>query len=426
LPAWQRLGLEIFGRLPQSWGRTAVQRAQALSGLDPSHLEGLTSERLAAERLRDYPTNQSRYANITLGAPLGGAAAHLALLLEGPFLPGTFVTTLRGGARHGSVDEFLANSRSLARRICDANPDLLAIQHFDPVHDGWLTQNLNHLRFKLLDLPNAYTQFIDARLEPGGTVVYLDCGATWLRYRLGERQYLQVGGWGDISPEEYLEGSPRLEVFSRRTGLHQSAWKLADHETEYGPESEWGSEPGLEAALAEYCRMRSARLIHIRLPHPHDFSTLAFEATRLALAKDGREPAGMMIEMFSQFEVWAVMRSGLLPLWLVFNTRDSLAYLKHMRAAFPTGKPVFFSPLATFSITPDLVPFGEWEDALAGTDWHLAGARPSHYPADTWAVLHWRDKVGAWAAENQHPIKSRFTGSELLALSQKIQTAAML
>ena len=116
--------------------------------------------------------------------------------MGGPFLPQAFVTTLKHGSMTGDVNEYLHRSLDIALRLADENPGIMTIQHFDPVHDGWMTRFVNHLRFKLLDLPSAYTDFIKSKLEPGGAVVYLDSGASWLRYRVGPRSVFQVGGWG--------------------------------------------------------------------------------------------------------------------------------------------------------------------------------------------------------------------------------------
>jgi hypothetical protein len=295
----------------------------------------------------------------------------------------------------------------------------MTVQHYDPVHDGWLTRFVNHLRFKLLDLPSAYIEFIKSRLSPGGAVVYLEGGATWLRYRVGPRSVFQVGGWGGISAEEFLQGSDRIRLYAPRAGLKITDWKLDPEHwpLETGPESEWGSEPGLAEALETFCRSEGYRFVRICLPHPNDFSRLAFRAAQSLLAKEGREAAGVLVEMFSQFDTNAARQAGLLPLWLIFNTEDSSEYLKEMRTQFPAGKPVFFSPLSTFSLTPDLVPFKTWDAALADFRLIIIGARQSHYPADARALVKWVEPLRAWVAENRNPVRGRLEAEELTKLT---------
>ena len=72
---------------------------------------------------------------------------------------------------------------------------MITIQHYDPVQDGWLTRYVNHLRYKLLSLPPAYSAFIDNKLFKGGTLVYLVGLAEQAWYRIGPNNYFQVGGY---------------------------------------------------------------------------------------------------------------------------------------------------------------------------------------------------------------------------------------
>jgi hypothetical protein len=169
----------------------------------------------------------------------------------------------------------------------------------------------------------------------------------------------------------------------------------------------------LGEALEAFCQREGYRFVRIRLSQPHDFSRLAFRAVERLLEKEGRAPAGALVEMFTQFDATAVLRSGLLPLWLVFNTQDSLDFLRRMTPQFPKDKPVFFSPLTTFSITPDLVPWSEWESALSGLSWTNIGTRPSHYPADARALVSWADKLRDWCEKNAQPIRGRLSAGEL-------------
>jgi hypothetical protein len=419
-PGWQKALLVGLGALPQGVARFAISRFQSISGLSPKVLDNLNIDEIIQERLNDYTQNTITYPTIVMGAALGGASTYLSLALGGPFLPQTFVVSLKGGSMNGDVNKYLHRSLRPALRIADQNPGLMTIQHYDPVHDGWLTRYVNHLRFKLLDLPPAYITFIKSRLEPGGAIVYLESGATWLRYRLGPRSVFQVGGWGGFSAEEFLEGSQILRDYARHAGLKFTDWKLKNFPLEKGPESEWGSEPGLAEALEAFCKTEGYRFVRISLPHPNNFSRLAFAAAQKLLEKEGRQPAGTLVEMFSQFDATAAHQSGLLPLWLVFNTKDSLEYLQEMRSQFPSNKPVFFSPLATFSLTPGLVPFEKWETTLSKFDWINIGARRSHYPADTRALVKWVEPLHRWVKEHYKPIQSIVSAEEIKYLANLI------
>jgi hypothetical protein len=123
-------------------------------------------------------------------------------------------------------------------------------------------------------------------------------------------------------------------------------------------------------ALERFCIQENYRFFRIGLPSPLDYSRLAFKAVEHIHQNEAREPAGVLVEVFSQFDATAILRGGLLPVWLVFNTLDSRDLLLEMRSFFPRGKPVFFSPLSTFSLTPDLVPWEDWDKIMSGLDWH--------------------------------------------------------
>jgi hypothetical protein len=91
-----------------------------------------------------------------------------------------------------------------------------------------------------------------------------------------------------------------------------------------------------------------------------------------------------------------------------------------MRPHFPVEKPVFFSPLATFSLPPDRVPWKDWESALGGIEWINIGTRSSHYPADSRALVKWSEPLRKWVEKNRIPIKSHLDADELVQISHNI------
>ena len=421
LPAWQRAAVRLVSGFPQRFIRFLTSRIQLLGGQDPSLLEGFSINRLIQTRLDDYAQLNATFPALTIGVGQAGSTSSLTMALGGLYLPQTFVVSLRGGSYHGDVHEYLDRSLGQALHIARENPSLLTIQHYDPIHDGWLTRFLNHLRFKLLDLPEIYRDFIRTHLEPGGAIVYLEGGASWLRYRLGERSVLQVGGGGGIPPDEYLEGSERIRRYATSIGLTQTDWRLPEYPLEPGAESEWGSEPGLAESVEAFCHIEGYRFVRIHMDQPHGFSRLAFATMRRLLEKEGREPAGTLVEMFSQFDTTASLESGLLPLWLIFNTGDALDFLREMKPQFPSDKPVFFSPLSTFSVTPDLVPYQSWEQTLPG--FINIGAAEKRYPADLRALVDWSAPLHDWVAAHRQPVRARLQAEELLEIAAGMKKA---
>lgn len=419
---WQRAGLSLLSRMPAWVNKPVISFLSRFSAINPSLARNLEIEKLISERLADYRELEGHFQVITTGAALGGATAQISLAMGAPFLPIAFVMTLRGGSVRGETREYFMRSFDLSKSITQDNPEIMAIQHFDPVHDGWITRWANHLRLKLLSLPEIYKNYIRRNLTPGGSICYLDCGARWLRYRVGERNIFQIGGWGDISPQEFINGSTRLKNYAEKARLTGYPWHLDGYPLEEGPESEWGCEEDYLNSLRDFCQENGYRLIHISLPDPHDFSTLAFKCTQSLLEKANRRPAGVFIEMFSQFDPTITMRSGLLPVWLVFNTHISLDYLRKMKTEFMTDKPVFFSALSTFTITPDIVPWEKWMEELKDFEVVNCGARADYYPTDLQALIAWRRQLEPWISGNENLLSQSLSPQELHEIAAKTRT----
>src|SRR5512139_3572022 len=222
----QRLGLRAISTLGPRVVRAVVERNQRGVGLDPHLASAIDVEAAAQQHIDEYDGLDGPFDAILVGAPNGGVA-HLANALGAPFLSQHFVFSFRGNGATDDVAAYQRHGASLAGPILARNPHVAVINHYDPVHDRWLISSLNHIRLKLLSLPEAYRRFISARLRPGGTLVFVDCTSTWRQYRIGPRHTFQVGGLGGLSDQSFLE-----------------RWPL-DFPLEEQSESEWGALPEL-------------------------------------------------------------------------------------------------------------------------------------------------------------------------------------
>jgi hypothetical protein len=412
--------LRAIGYLPQSVAGWLIPRAPNANAIEGEVVRKLNINDLVQARLDDYKEIKGRFPAITMGVGMGGTTAHISLGLNGPFLPQAFVLTLKRGSMDGSVQKYFNLSADIAREVTSRNPGVMSIQHYDPIHDGWLVRRVNHLRLKLTDLPDAYKEFIRKHLVAGGELVYLEGRASWKQFKVGEKNVFQVGGWGDISDNEFLNGSSRIHNYCVKEKIKFEDWKLNDYPLINGFESEWGSEPGLGEALEQFCNQEGYKFIKISFDDPNQFNKLAFKAVQKQLELDGKEPSGTIVETFSQFDTSVIRASGLVPLWLIFNTEDSVRFLKEMVKVFPKEKPVFFSPLSTFSFTPDMAKWESWEEALSGTNWINIGTRKDHYPADSWTLIEWTKPLRKWSASHPNPIQNRLTGDILQKLAKQI------
>ena len=98
LTRFQCLVLRALGIFPQHLGGWIISRFQSLTALNPGALQDLTIDQLLFSRLQDYAQLNEKFPVLILGAGLGGATAHLSLALGGPFLPQSFVLTIKGGS----------------------------------------------------------------------------------------------------------------------------------------------------------------------------------------------------------------------------------------------------------------------------------------------------------------------------------------
>ena len=168
-----------------------------------------------------------------------------------------------------------------------------------------------------------------------------------------------------------------ISAYAKSAGLKTTHWSLnTDHwPLETGPESEWGSEPGLAEALEAFCKNEGFRFV----PHPpatpeRFLANWPFRQPNACSKRKTVRPPGSAVECFSQFDATATLQSGLLPLWLIFNTHDSARYLKEMSVQFPKDRPRFLLAAGYVFDDPRHGRLDDWRAAL-GRDFINIGAR---------------------------------------------------
>lgn len=350
--------------------------------------------------VRQYP--RRRYKAILVGAP-SGAAAHLAALLEAPLLTNSFLLSFRHRIAPDDIRSYARFGRELSRRILEADAEGIfeTVNHFDPLHDRSLVKFADLLRLRLIQLPEAYREFIRENLAPDGHLILLNCIYPWKQYRFSdsEREYLQVGGLGGVSPEEFL-----------------TRWPLgSEAEPVDRPESEWGCPPGFAEAVRRFVNEEGFSLLELRFDHPEQLSLLAYRAYRAA----GASEEEIMLDCFTYSSPYTNVITGVPALWLPFNAHDSLAFARRFLEG-KRFKRIYLALVPSFARCPDTVPFREWHELLsAHGQLELLGVDPKAYPADPLAPFAFTRALERLRRFHRRP-RLRLSASQLENLAQQL------
>lgn len=375
-PPGSELYLWLLSLLPEGLRIAGVEWGMAIGvGNSPKQLEGFSVDSLCEWCLRQYPVREKGYKAIVVGSPNGGIA-HLAALLRAPFLTSSFgVSFSRPPIEADDLESYRGIGRGLAETILrkeevegGENLDFEVINHYDPLHDRNLVKYVNRIRIKLLGLPRAYQDFILENLAPQGKIILINCGYRWPQFVEGERSFLQIGGLGGVSPQEYLDrfGSDlpiELDPKERR-------------------ESEWGCPEEFASSVKEFATQQGIELLELLFDHPQEYSLLAYRAY---LECKGSRREEVLLDSFNHQNPRTNVQTGIPALWLPFNTEDSLAFA----GEFLKGKEfrrIYLTVLPSFAGSPDTPAIERWIELTSKHgDLELLGISPRLFPADTLA-----------------------------------------
>lgn len=257
-----------------------------------------------------------------------GALVHLAVALDAPFLPQTFLVPVRRGPVH--PDDALADMEwgvEPGRRLLDANPELQLHQMHDANQDRLMIQRMTYFRVKRRALGATYRRFLTQRLAPGGTIVVVECERRWPVKTLGPRHYFQPGAAGGLEPEDYLQGSERVAEYLGRYGSPVRSWTMPAVDDEQ-PEAEWGFEPALRDDLIALAEERGFALKRIVFSEPEDVSPLVADLHRWWYRRRGLEPSRLVGDSFILMEPYWTLRTASVPWWALFAVEGSARRLE--------------------------------------------------------------------------------------------------
>jgi len=333
----------MLGVVPR-WGMPAVKGLSAMVNRLPKFLqeqvyiwsgwfEAMSSaqlDRISEIDLSQWAVSQyprRRYPAVAIGSS-NGAATHLWAALGIPWLPQTFLVPVgRSGVHPDDPKEELEWGLRPARTVLERNPTLQLHHMHDPVQDRLMVRRMSYFRFKKLSLGDAYRAFLDQWLEPGGTIILVDCRLSWPVTDCGGRHLFQFGALGGATAEEMHRGGPRVAEYLRRYGSFRTKWDPPAADL-WAPEAEWGFAPSLAQDVLSYATERACSVRRLVFEEPEAMSPLVADFHRWWNECRGLSSTRLLVDSFILMEPYWCLATGSIPFWMVFNTEGSFAALQ--------------------------------------------------------------------------------------------------
>lgn len=277
----------IIPRQVRSW---FFQHSGRLDALHPDYTSEVNIHQIGNAICENYP--QKKYPVIMFGSA-NGALTHLCAAMGIPYLPQTLPLLVRKDRMNPEEPvQDLEWGKPYAEELLALNPDLHISQMVDPVHDRIMSQVICYFRIKIIGLIESYKRFMIDTLEPGGTILISNCTKQWLVHTINDRYTFQVGGAGDLTAEEYNNGSKRLEQFLKNQGVRKKKLSVPEPDA-YRPEAEWGYDTRITEDITAFAKKHGFTVEMITYEEPEDpsafiadlyrswYTDLGYEADRL-------------------------------------------------------------------------------------------------------------------------------------------------
>ncbi len=273
--------------------------------------------------------------------------------------------------------------RQAAKIILAGNPDLQLHQMHDPVQDRLMVSQMGYFRLKRRNLGRTYRQFLENCLAPGGTIWLCDCSLSWPVTHVGPQHYFQVGGLGDVSPQEYLQGSSRVEEFLSRHRSQLRCWKHAPIDANL-PEAEWGFLPELGEDVQRFAAERGFRVKRIIFDHPENLSAPVADLHQWWYNCRGFASSRLLIECFAYCQPYIALRTRTIPLWVAFNTEKSLTTAEDYVSRRDPFAEIYVMLFSNVVKGIGLTPINRWQAILDRAQKKSAwiGTNPAQFPTD--------------------------------------------
>jgi len=325
-------------------------------------------ENLANNVIKAYDVLENKKFDSIIIGPGSGATADIANAMNAPLLPvHTMVIELRlfNPIKPDDIKKYLREGSELAKIILKNNKNIDIVIHDDVIHDRTMVKRYLINRIKFKKLPKAYDSFIRKFLKKNGTIIFIENTQSWKQYKINKNIWFQLGGYGGIEFEEYVNGSERINNWLRKSiQRHRGGWSL-NYSVEQRPESEWGTPRGLDMDIKDYCRKNKLRFIKIKTKHITNLSLLSAYLWYERNKKDGKSN-GYSIGTFWAHSPTASALSRYIPYWAPWPDESTLriadSHLNKMINDFDVPKKVIFARHG--AIGPDIVGIRGWKIML--------------------------------------------------------------
>lgn len=389
-------------RLPVRQRRWIYAAFSGSEGQPASVVSGARWADLSDQLVAQYPRRS--YPGAVVGsAP--GSAVNLCAALGMPLLPQTQLVPLRRrGVSPDDPHQELEVAAPTGHALVDGEPDVVLHHMIDPSEDRLTLRWFSYFRVKATRLGPAYERFLLDTLEPGATLVVLDCRESWPATRIGDRYHFQFGGVGGATPEEYFHGGPRVRDFLRRYGAERLAWDPPEPDVE-GPEAEWGFEPQLADDVERFAAEHGFRVLRLVFDQAGSLSPVVADMYRQWYVELGRPADWLFAESFVLLAPRMALQAGAVPYWLTFSDRPSVQDLVGYLDATEAFDDIDMTLMAHGTESIGVSTPGDWQRVLdrARRRGDLAGVDPRRFPADFGVMVRYRDVL---ERHRRHPVPS--------------------
>jgi hypothetical protein len=309
----------------------------------------------------EYPPGP--YPAVAVGSS-NGALVHLYAALGIPWLPQTLLVPARDRVHPDDPTSAMEKGRKPGRRMMDAFEDLQLHHMHDANQDRLMVRVLTYFRVKRRTLGEGYERFLRQRLEPGGTILVIDCRRRWQTTRIGERHVFQHGAVGGATEEEFHHGSERVADYLERYDSPVRRWEGPEPDTD-SPEAEWGFERAMLDDIERFAAEHGYRVRRLVFDEPMDTSPFVADLYRDWYARRGIPANRLVAWSFVVHEPYWTLKTGSVPFWMVFNMRPSLEALESYLGSRDAFDEIYLSLFQHGVEAAGLPKKEEWEALLA-------------------------------------------------------------